>query len=203
MFTLPDLPYEYQSLEPHLDAATMEIHHTKHHAAYVKNLNAALEKYPELYSKDLPQLLSNLSQIPEEIRLKVRNHGGGHLNHSLFWKFLAPTPSIMDSKLEAALVSSFGSVQKFKDNFSASAVGFFGSGWTWLVSESGKLIIISTPNQDSPYSAGQVPLLGVDLWEHSYYLKFQNRRADYLSAWWNVVNWEEVSSRFNSLPAGS
>ncbi len=193
---LPALPYEYNALEPSVDETTMRIHHDKHHAAYVTNLNAALDKHPELHQKSLEELLTNLNAVPEDIRGAVRNNGGGHWNHSLFWTLMAPkaggepTGALMD-----AVKAAFGDFAKFKDQFKAAGIGRFGSGWAWLVSEGGKLAIVSTPNQDNPAMDGKHVLLGVDVWEHAYYLKYQNRRADYIDAWWNVVNWSAVSKR--------
>jgi Fe-Mn family superoxide dismutase len=196
--TLPPLPYATNALEPHIDAQTMEIHHGKHHAAYVTNLNAALDKAPELKDKPLDELLKNLSAVPEAIRTAVRNNGGGHWNHSQFWKTMGPgaggTPT---GKLADAINSAFGDFEKFKEQFQAAGVARFGSGWVWLVKDGGKLAITSTPNQDNPIMDGKpAPILGNDVWEHAYYLKYQNRRPDYLKAWWNTVNWTEVAKRF-------
>jgi Fe-Mn family superoxide dismutase len=197
-FTLPPLPYPANALEPHIDAQTMEIHHDKHHNAYVTNLNAAIEKAPELAKKSIEELLKNLSAVPEAVRTAVRNNGGGHYNHTMFWPSMAPgaggTPT---GKLADAITSAFGSVEKFKEAFNAAGAARFGSGWVWLVNEGGKLAITSTPNQDNPIMDGKpAPLLGNDVWEHAYYLKYQNRRPDYLKAWWNTVNWTEVAKRF-------
>lgn len=190
---LPALPYDAGALEPHIDAQTMQIHHGKHHQAYVTNLNAALDKHPELHSKSIDDLMRGLSSVPEDIRTAVRNNGGGHWNHSLFWKLMAPNAGGAPAGVVAeGIKSSFGSFDKFKEQFAAAGVGRFGSGWAWLVSSSGKLEIVSTPNQDNPLMDGKHAVLGVDVWEHAYYLKYQNRRADYLAAWWNVVNWAEV-----------
>jgi Fe-Mn family superoxide dismutase len=196
--TLPPLPYPTNALEPHIDAQTMEIHHGKHHAAYVTNLNAALEKAPELKDKPLDELLKNLSAVPEAIRTAVRNNGGGHWNHSQFWKTMGPNAGGAPSgKLAEAITGAFGDYEKFKEQFQAAGVARFGSGWVWLVKEGGKLAITSTPNQDNPIMDGKsAPLLGNDVWEHAYYLKYQNRRPDYLKAWWNTVNWAEVGKRF-------
>jgi Fe-Mn family superoxide dismutase len=196
--TLPPLPYPTNALEPHIDAQTMEIHHGKHHAAYVTNLNAALDKAPELKDKPLDELLKNLSAVPEAIRTAVRNNGGGHWNHSQFWKTMGPNAGGAPSgKLAEAINSAFGDFEKFKEQFQAAGVARFGSGWVWLVKEGGKLAITSTPNQDNPVMDGKpAPLLGNDVWEHAYYLKYQNRRPDYLKAWWNTVNWTEVGKRF-------
>ena len=196
--TLPPLPYPATALEPHIDAQTMEIHHGKHHAAYVNNLNAALEKAPELANKSLDELLKNLSAVPEAVRTAVRNNGGGHWNHTLFWQSMTPNGGGAPSgKLAEAINAAFGDFEKFKEQFNAAGVARFGSGWVWLVKEGGKLAITSTPNQDNPIMDGKpAPLLGNDVWEHAYYLKYQNRRPDYLKAWWNVVNWAEVGKRF-------
>jgi Fe-Mn family superoxide dismutase len=192
--TLPPLPYAPAALEPHIDAQTMEIHHGKHHNAYVTNLNAALEKAPELADKPLEALLRDLNAVPEAIRTAVRNNGGGHWNHSQFWKWMAPnaggTPT---GKLADAINASFGDVEKFKEQFAAAGAARFGSGWVWLNNDGGKLTITSSPNQDNPLMDGKgAPILGLDVWEHAYYLKYQNRRPDYMKAWWNVVNWAEV-----------
>jgi len=196
--TLPPLPYATNALEPHIDAQTMEIHHGKHHNAYVTNLNAALEKAPELADKSLEDLLRNLNSVPEAVRTAVRNNGGGHWNHSQFWKTMGPNGGGGPTgKLADAINAAFGDFEKFKEAFNAAGVGRFGSGWVWLVNEGGKLAITSTPNQDNPLMDGKSPpILGNDVWEHAYYLKYQNRRPDYLKAWWNTVNWEEVGKRF-------
>jgi superoxide dismutase, Fe-Mn family len=198
-FTLPPLPYPTDALEPHIDKMTMEIHHGKHHNAYVTNLNAAIEKAPELASKSLEDLVKGINSVPEAVRTAVRNNGGGHLNHSMFWLIMAPkaggapTGAIAD-----AINSSFGSFDKFKEQFKAAAVGRFGSGWAWVVDQGGKLVIESMPNQDNPMMDGKKPVFGIDVWEHAYYLKYQNRRPDYIDAWWNVVNWSEVNKRLAS-----
>jgi len=198
MFQLPNLPYSKDALEPHIDARTMEIHHGKHHAGYTSKLNAALEKHPELAKKSIEELLGDLNAIPEDIRTAVRNNGGGFANHSLFWMVMSPDGGGEPSgALADAIKSAFGGYDAFKDEFSAAAGSRFGSGWAWLCKKSdGSLIVTSTPNQDSPISEGMTPILGLDVWEHAYYLKYQNRRADYVAAWWNVVNWEEVARRF-------
>jgi Fe-Mn family superoxide dismutase len=198
--TLPPLPYPTNALEPHIDAQTMEIHHGKHHAAYVTNLNAALDKAPELKDKPLDELLKNLNAVPEAIRTAVRNNGGGHWNHSQFWKTMGPNAGGAPSgKLADAINSAFGDFEKFKEQFQAAGAARFGSGWVWLVKEGGKLAITSSPNQDNPLMDGKpAPLLGNDVWEHAYYLKYQNRRPDYLKAWWNTVNWGEVGKRFGA-----
>jgi Fe-Mn family superoxide dismutase len=197
-FTLPPLPYGYDALEPNIDARTMEIHHTKHHQGYVNNLNAAIEKAPELQNKSLEELLKNLSAVPEKVRTAVRNNAGGHWNHSMFWMIMAPNAGGEPTgELADAINKSFGDFSKFKEQFNAAASGRFGSGWAWLVTDpQGKLAIESTPNQDNPVMEGRYPILGVDVWEHAYYLKYQNRRADYLSAWWNTLNWPEVVKRY-------
>jgi Fe-Mn family superoxide dismutase len=194
--TLPPLPYDYGALEPHIDARTMEIHHTKHHQTYVNNLNAALEKAPNLQGKSLEELLGNLDAVPEGVRTAVRNNGGGHWNHSMFWQIMGPNVgSAPSGALADALTSSFGGLDQFKEKFAAAAVGRFGSGWAWLIADGSSLSIDSTPNQDTPVMQGKRPILGLDVWEHAYYLKYQNRRADYIGAWWQVVNWEAVAER--------
>jgi Fe-Mn family superoxide dismutase len=199
IYTLPKLDYSFEALEPYIDAKTMEIHYTKHHQAYVDNLNKALEKHPEVADRPLEELLANPEGAPEEIRSAVRNHGGGHFNHSLFWKMMAPQAGGEPSgKIGEAITKSFGDFGKFKELFGAAAMGRFGSGWAWMTMDKGQLKIESTPNQDSPLMEGKKPLLGVDVWEHAYYLKYQNRRKDYIDAWWNVVNWQEVERKFNS-----
>jgi Fe-Mn family superoxide dismutase len=200
-FTLPALPYAPDALEPSIDKATMEIHHGKHHAAYVTNLNKALESAPELAGKSLDELLANnLAIVPDAIKTAVRNNGGGHANHSLFWTLLGPHAGGQPSgALAEAITSTFGSFDTFKEKVSAAGIGRFGSGWAWLIAHNGKLEITSTPNQDSPVFEGKFPLLGIDVWEHAYYLKYQNRRNEYLAAIWNVVNWAEVEKRFHSV----
>jgi superoxide dismutase, Fe-Mn family len=199
-FTLPPLGYDYAALEPHIDARTMEIHHTKHHQAYITNLNAAIEKTPELQDKSLEWLLQNLPSAPESVRNAVRNNGGGHWNHTFFWQIIGPNGGGEPSGAVAdAIKSSFGDFSKLKEQLNASGLARFGSGWAWVVAgKGGKLTIESTPNQDTPVSEKKTPILGVDVWEHAYYLKYQNRRADYLAAWWNVVNWGEVAKRLES-----
>ena len=198
--TLPPLPYALDALEPHIDAKTMEIHHGKHHQAYVNNLNAALEKAPELQGKSLDELLRDLNKVPEAIRTAVRNNGGGHWNHTMFWQIMAPNAGGQPSgKLGEAITKTFGGFDKFKEQLSAAGVSRFGSGWAWLIAEpGGGLRIESTPNQDSPIMEGKTALMGIDVWEHAYYLKYQNRRPDYLAAWWNVANWPEISKRFDA-----
>ena len=194
--TLPSLPYAFDALEPHIDAKTMEIHHGKHHQAYVTNLNAALDKHPELHSKSVEDLLRDISAVPEDIRTAVRNNGGGHANHSMFWQVMgpggggAPTGAIAD-----AINSSFGGFDKFKEEVKKAGVGRFGSGWAWVLDQGGKLVVESSANQDSPVMEGKKIVFGVDVWEHAYYLKYQNRRPDYIGAWWNVVNWDKVAER--------
>jgi Fe-Mn family superoxide dismutase len=196
-FELPPLPYAYDALEPYIDARTMEIHHDKHHQAYVNNLNAALEKHPELQGKSLDALLSDLNTVPEDIRTAVRNHGGGAWNHDMFWVIMGPNAGgAPTGDLAAALDSNFGSFDAFKTEFQKAAAGLFGSGWAWLVKRGGGLAVVTTQNQDNPLSQGMSPIMGVDVWEHAYYLKYQNRRPEYLSNWWNVVNWDEVARRF-------
>ncbi len=194
---LPDLPYGYDALEPHIDARTMEIHHSKHHATYVNKLKAALESHRDLQKKSVEDLISDLDRLPDAIRTAVRNHGGGHANHSLFWQIMSGSGGGEPAgDLAAALKTGFGDFATFKQQFSDAAAARFGSGWAWLVLANGKLAVESTANQDSPLMGGRTPLLGLDVWEHAYYLKYQNRRPDYVQAWWNVVNWEEVAKRF-------
>ena len=200
-FTLPPLPYGFAALEPHIDAKTMEIHHDKHHAAYVKNLNDAVAKAPELKGKSVADLLAKLDAVPEAIRAAVRNNGGGHANHSLFWTLMTPKGGGEPSGAVAkAIDTQLGGFPKFKEAFGKAATTRFGSGWAWLVAgKGGKLAITSTANQDTPISEGLVPLLGLDVWEHAYYLKYQNRRPEYVAAWWNTVNWEEVNRRLSAV----
>ncbi|GAB4501641.1 MAG: superoxide dismutase [Anaerolineales bacterium] len=196
-FQLPALPYAYDALEPFIDAQTMTIHHTKHHQAYITNLNAALDKHPELNSWSLTDLVAKLAEVPEDIRGAVRNHGGGHWNHDMFWQVMAPKAGgEPKGALAKAIDSDFGGFTNFKAEFDKAAMGRFGSGWAWLVVKGGKLAVTSSANQDNPLSEGFKPVLGIDVWEHAYYLKYQNRRADYVAAFWNVVNWEEVARRF-------
>jgi Fe-Mn family superoxide dismutase len=198
-FQLPPLPYASDALEPHIDQRTMEIHHDKHHAGYVNNLNKALEGHADLQSKSIEELLSGLNGLPESIRTAVRNNGGGHANHSMFWKLMSPNGGGAPSGAVAdAINRAFGSFEEFKNQFNAAGAGRFGSGWAWLVANGdGSVSITSTPNQDTPLMDGAKPILGVDVWEHAYYLNYQNRRADYLSAWWNVVNWDEVNRLYS------
>jgi Fe-Mn family superoxide dismutase len=194
---LPPLPYDFSALEPHIDTQTMQIHHGKHHQAYVTNLNAALEKHPNLQGKSAENLVRDLGSVPEDIRTAVRNNGGGHVNHTMFWKMMAPNAGGAPTGAVAdAIKASFGGFDTFKEQFAKAGVGRFGSGWAWLIDSSGKLSIESTANQDNPISEGKKPILGLDVWEHAYYLKYQNRRPDYITAWWNVVNWAEVNRLF-------
>ncbi|HXE60787.1 MAG TPA: superoxide dismutase [Gemmatimonadaceae bacterium] len=201
-FALPPLPYDYAALEPHIDARTMEIHHTKHHQAYVNNLNAALEKAPEFQQKSLDDIIANLSKVPDAVRTAVRNNAGGHWNHSMFWMIMSPKGGGDPSgNLGDAIAKSFGDVSKLKEQFNAAAGSRFGSGWAWVVADgSGALKIESTPNQDNPAMDGRYPILGLDVWEHAYYLKYQNRRADYVTAWWNLINWPEIAKRYEARP---
>jgi Fe-Mn family superoxide dismutase len=200
-YTLPPLPYPYEALEPHIDTQTMQIHHDKHHAAYVNNLNAALKDHPDLQGSsmaDLEKLLRNINSVPDAIRTAVRNNGGGHHNHTLFWEIMvhggggSPSGALGD-----AITAAFGGVDQLKSAINDAGAKRFGSGWSWLVLDGGRLKVLSTANQDSPLMEGQVPILGVDVWEHAYYLKYQNRRPDYLNAWWNTVNWNAVAERFS------
>ncbi len=199
-YKLPELPYAYDALEPHIDELTMKLHHDKHHNTYVTNLNAAIDKHPELGSKSVEELVSNLNELPEDIRMAVRNSGGGHANHTFFWEIMAanaggePTGAI-----KGAIESAFGNYEEFKAAFTAAALGRFGSGWAWLVDNDGKLEIMSTPNQDSPLSEGKTPLLGLDVWEHAYYKKYSNVRPDYIKAFFNVINWDEVNKRYAAV----
>jgi len=196
-FQLVPLSYAYDALEPFVDTMTMQIHHDKHHATYVNNLNVAIEKHPELGGKSLEALLSDLNAVPEDIRMAVRNHGGGTWNHNLFWEIMGPKAGgEPEGELASAIAAEFGSFTNFKAEFEKTAMGRFGSGWAWLVKKAGKLSIISTPNQDSPLSDGFLPLLTLDVWEHAYYLKYQNRRAEHVTNWWNVVNWKAVANRY-------
>ena len=193
---LAPLPYAFDALEPHIDAQTMQIHHGKHHAAYVNNLNAALEKHPELQGKSAEDLIKDLSAVPEAIRTAVRNNGGGHVNHTMFWQLMGPNGgSPPTGEVAEAINGAFGSFDAFKDQMNKGGAGRFGSGWVWLVDNGGKLVIESTANQDNPMMEGKRPIMGIDVWEHAYYLKYQNRRPDYLAAWWSVVNWDAVAGR--------
>jgi len=201
-YELPKLPYSYDALEPNIDAKTMEIHHTKHHQGYVDKLNKALEGHADLVEKPLEELLGNINEVPEDIRTAVRNNGGGHFNHSLFWKVMAPNaPTFAEATagkggLAESINQAFGSFEKFREEFTNAATNRFGSGWVWLASSGGKLEVYSTPNQDSPLMDGKIPILGLDVWEHAYYLKYQNKRPDYIAAWWSVVNWAEVEKNY-------
>ncbi|HEU0141800.1 MAG TPA: superoxide dismutase [Bryobacteraceae bacterium] len=199
-FSLPALPYPPDALEPHIDKMTMEIHHGKHHGAYVNNLNKALESAPDLAGKSIEELLANnLAIVPENIRTAVRNNGGGHANHSMFWTIMAPKSGGKPTgELSDAISATFGSFDSFKEKFNAAAMSRFGSGWAWLVKDGNKVDILSTANQDSPIMEGKLPVMGLDVWEHAYYLKYQNRRAEYVEAWWNVLNWKEIEKRFTS-----
>jgi Fe-Mn family superoxide dismutase len=196
-YELPKLPYDYKALEPHIDARTMEIHHTKHHQAYINNVNAALEGHADLAGKSIDDLVRNLAKVPEKIQTAVRNNGGGHANHSLFWQIMGPGKGGEPTgPLADAIKSTFGGFAAFKEQFSKAAATRFGSGWAWLSVSGGKLTVESTANQDNPLSSGHTPILGLDVWEHAYYLHYQNRRPDYVTAWWNVVNWNAVAERF-------
>ncbi len=196
-YTLPDLPYPADALEPHIDARTMEIHHGKHHNAYVTNVNKALADHPDLAAKSIEDLISDLSAVPEGIRGAVRNNGGGHANHSLFWQLMSKNGGgAPGGELASAIDGAFGNFDDFKAKFTQAGMTRFGSGWAWLSVDGGKLVVESTANQDSPLSHGRTPILGLDVWEHAYYLNYQNRRPDYIAAWWNVVNWDEVARRF-------
>lgn len=203
-FELPPLPYAYNALEPHIDEQTMRIHHDKHHGTYVTNLNKALESAPDLSKKTVEALLTDLDAVPENIRMAVRNNGGGHYNHTMFWEIMKPGGGASPGGgLAAAITAALGSLDKMKEAINSAGAGRFGSGWAWLViDKDGKLAVTSTPNQDTPLAAGQKPVMGVDVWEHAYYLKYQNRRADYLQAWWNTVNWNEVTSRYEKAKKG-
>ncbi|EAD6340735.1 superoxide dismutase [Listeria monocytogenes] len=198
-YELPKLPYTYDALEPNFDKETMEIHYTKHHNTYVTKLNEAVAGHPELASKSAEELVTNLDSVPEDIRGAVRNHGGGHANHTLFWSILSPNGGgAPTGNLKAAIESEFGTFDEFKEKFNAAAAARFGSGWAWLVVNDVKLEIVSTANQDSPLSDGKTPVLGLDVWEHAYYLKFQNRRPEYIDTFWNVINWDEANKRFDA-----
>lgn len=196
MFQVPDLPYAYNALEPYIDEQTMRLHHDKHHVSYVEKLNKALEGKNEFLAMDINDLMKNLDSVPEDVRTTVRNNGGGHANHSLFWTVMTPNGGEVTGELAQALNSLFGDFPSFQDKFTQAAAGVFGSGWAWLVADNGSLTITTTPNQDSPLMFGQTPLLGLDVWEHAYYLKYQNKRPEYIDAWWHVVNWQEVEKRF-------
>ncbi len=196
-FELPNLPYGFDALEPHIDTATMQIHHGKHHQAYVNNLNAAIEKAPELAGKSLDELMGGINDVPDAVRTAVRNNGGGHWNHSKFWTWMAPGGGgEPGGDLGKAISDAFGGFDKFKEQWGAAGAGRFGSGWVWLLNEGGKLSITSTPNQDNPLMEGKNAILGLDVWEHAYYLRYQNKRPDYITAWWSVVNWDAVSESY-------
>jgi Fe-Mn family superoxide dismutase len=198
-FTLHDLPYAYDALEPHIDARTMEIHHQKHHGTYVAKLNEAVAKHQSLQGRSVEDLLRGIEQVPEDVRGAVRNHGGGHANHSLFWQIMAPNAGGEPTgSVAEAINAKFGDFATFRDKFNAAAAARFGSGWAWLVVDGGGVELVPEPNQDSPLMQGRTPILGVDVWEHAYYLKYQNRRPDYVQAWWNVVNWAEVEKRYQA-----
>lgn len=198
-YTLPDLPYAYDALEPHIDEETMHLHHDKHHATYISKVNDALENHPELAELPIEDLLKKLDSVPEDIKTAVQNNGGGHANHTLFWQILSPNGGGEPTgALADAINEAFGSFNDFKETFNATAVGRFGAGWAWLVVDGGKLEVIDTLNQDSPLSLGKTPVLGIDVWEHAYYLNYQNKRPEYISAFWNVVNWDEVSKRYEA-----
>ena len=200
-FTLPPLPYDYAALEPTIDTLTMQIHHDKHHAAYVNNLNAALKDYPDFFNKTVEEIISNLNAVPEAARTAVRNNGGGHANHTLFWEIMTPGGSKTPTgALADAIHATFGDAETLKKQVNEAGAKRFGSGWAWLIADgAGALSVVSTPNQDSPLMEGKTPLLGVDVWEHAYYLKYQNKRPDYLAAWWDVLNWDEVGKRYAAL----
>ncbi|KRM96792.1 superoxide dismutase [Liquorilactobacillus aquaticus DSM 21051] len=203
-YTLPDLPYDYSALEPYIDEQTMRLHHDKHHQTYVTNLNVALKNHPELSELPIEELMTQLDKVPEGIKKAVRNSGGGHANHSLFWKLLSPHfDSNLEGPLREAIDSRFGSFEKFKQQFTEAALSVFGSGWAWLVKDKNSALkIVTTPNQDSPLSEGLTPVLGLDVWEHAYYLKYQNRRPEYVEAFWHIVNWKEAGRLFDSELAG-
>lgn len=198
-YKLPELPYAYDALEPYIDTETMHLHHDKHHNTYVTNLNTAIEKHPELSEKTVEELVADLQNVPEDIRTAVRNNGGGHANHSFFWEILAPNAGGEPTgAVKAAIDADFGSFEKFKEKFTTAATGRFGSGWAWLVTNNGKLEVVSTANQDTPLSEGKTPILALDVWEHAYYKKYSNVRPDYIKAFWNIVNWDEVNKRFDA-----
>ncbi len=199
-FITPDLPYAYNALEPYIDEATMRVHHDKHHEAYTTNLNKALEKYPEWYEKSVEEILKSLDQVPEDVRLAVKNHAGGHLHHNILWETLTPAKGQMpEGELLQAINESFESFDNFKEGFTKMAMSVFGSGWAWLSLDKGKLIIDKTANQDSPYSTGYTPLFGFDVWEHAYYLKYQNRRAEYLENIWPIINWDKINEQYKKF----
>lgn len=201
-FELPELPYEYTALEPHIDAKTMEIHHTKHHQKYTDNLNDAVSGHEDLAGKSAEEILANIDSVPEDVRTKIQNNGGGYVNHNLFWTVMSPDGGGQpQGEIADALVSSFESVDAFKKAFAEAASGVFGSGWAWLVVNNGSLEVTATPNQDSPLMDAKTPILGLDVWEHAYYLAYQNKRPEYIEAWWNVVNWDEVARRYTEAIA--
>ncbi len=201
-YELPPLPYDYAALEPHIDEATMKLHHDKHHQAYVTNLNGAVDKHPDLGKKSPEELIKDLSAIPEDVRKVVQNNGGGHVNHTMFWQIMKPKGGGEPSgDIAAQIKADFGDFESFKKLFNETTAKQFGSGWGWIIIVGGKLKIVTTPNQDNPISEGHYPILGNDVWEHAYYLKYQNRRPDYLAAWWNTVNWDEVNKRFATAKA--
>lgn len=203
-FELPPLPYSFDALEPYIDAQTMEIHHDRHHATYVTNLNGAIEKHPELGARTIEALLSDLGSVPEDVRTVVRNHGGGHYNHSIFWEIMGPNGGgDPTGDIAGAISESFGDFASFKDVLTRTAVGQFGSGWGWAYLSGGRLTVKGFPNQDNPIMEGGVPIFGVDVWEHAYYLKYQNRRADYVAAWWNTLNWEAINQRLAAARAAA
>lgn len=198
-YTLPELPYAYDALEPYIDEETMHLHHEKHHNTYVTNLNAAIEKYPELGELSIEELMINLNEVPDDIKAAVRNNGGGHANHSFFWKIMAPNAGGKPTgAIKDAIDEAFGDFEKMKEEFKTAATGRFGSGWAWVVVNNGKLEITSTPNQDTPLSEGKTPVLGLDVWEHAYYLKYKNVRPDYIAAFWDVINWDQVNKNFEA-----
>ncbi|EOH87769.1 superoxide dismutase [Enterococcus pallens] len=198
-YTLPELPYAYDALEPYIDEETMHLHHEKHHNTYVTNLNAAIEKYPELGELSIEELMINLNEVPDDIKTAVRNNGGGHANHSFFWKIMAPNAGGKPTgAIKDAIDEAFGDFEKMKEEFKTAATGRFGSGWAWVVVNNGKLEITSTPNQDTPLSEGKTPVLGLDVWEHAYYLKYKNVRPDYIAAFWDVINWDQVNKNFEA-----
>lgn len=198
-YTLPDLPYAYDALEPYIDVETMHLHHDKHHNTYVTNLNAAIDKHPELGTKSVEELIADMDSIPEDIRTAVRNNGGGHANHAFFWEIMAPNAGgAPTGEIKDAIDAAFGSFDKLKEEFKTAATGRFGSGWAWLVLNNGKLEVTSTPNQDSPLMDGKTPVLGLDVWEHAYYLNYKNVRPEYIDAFWNVVNWDKVNEHFSA-----
>jgi Fe-Mn family superoxide dismutase len=201
IYTLPPLPYAYDALEPHIDARTMEIHHNKHHQAYIDNLNAALAKHPEIAETPLYELLSNIDKVPQDIRTAVQNNGGGHYNHTFFWPIMSPNGGGQPKgQLADEIKKTFGSFEAFQEKFNAAAKSVFGSGWAWLgINKNGQLEIISMPNQNAPLMLGMKPILGLDVWEHAYYLKYQNKRPDYITAWWNVVNWDQVAEHYELI----